>query len=100
MIKIGNIKHGDDGEYCARPSPLGNLFHIYGTMDRDYVCDMYEKWLNEKILEQDKDVLKELNRLHKIYKEKGELTLLCYCAPMRCHCESIKKVLEDGLFIL
>lgn len=99
MIKIGNIASGAEGEYCARPSVLGNPFHIHGDMTRKYVCDMYDSWLYKKIDEQDHDVLNELTRLDDIYIKTGELTLLCFCAPLRCHCETIKKVLEDGLFI-
>ena len=97
MIKIGNVKLGDEGEYCGRPSPLGNPFHMHGN--REYVCDMYDKYLYKKIEEGDEAILNELTRLDILHRNKGELTLLCFCAPLRCHCESIKKVLEDGLFI-
>lgn len=100
MIKIGNLKSGDEGEYCGRPSVLGNPFSIHGSITRDYVCDLYEKWLSKKIEEKDSDIIDELTRLYKLYEKEKELTLLCFCAPLRCHCETIKKVLEDGLFIL
>lgn len=101
MIYIGNIKHGAIGEYCGRPSPLGNPFAITRHQDRNKVCDLYKEWLYKKIEAKDEKVLVELSRLAYILKHDGEITLLCYCAPLRCHCDTIKEVLENemvGLF--
>ena len=95
MIKVGNIKSGDEGEYCGIPSPLGNPFAIHGSMTREYACDLYDKWLRKKISEEDKAIIAELTRLCEVHKQEGELTLLCFCAPLRCHCDTIKEVLEN-----
>jgi hypothetical protein len=94
MIKIGNKHRGDTGEYCARPSPLGNPYNISRALSRDRVCDLYEEWLDTQILASNEIVLDELERLYQIHQRTGELTLLCWCAPQRCHCESIKDILE------
>ena len=95
MIKIGNIRNGDEGEYCARPSPLGNPFVLHGNMDREYTIDLYEKWFLKEVKECNAEILQELKRLKKIHKEAGELTLLCFCAPLRCHCDIIKRYLDN-----
>jgi uncharacterized protein YeaO (DUF488 family) len=93
MIKIGNKYHKDIGEYVGRGSPLGNLFVMKDKTDRDRVCDEYEKWFDEH--KEDINIKKELDRLYNIYKDKGELTLVCYCSPKRCHAETIKRYLEE-----
>ena len=89
---------GEWGVWCARPSPLGNPYRMMENTPkyRDTVCRLYEIWLNEKISEQDKEVVKEFEKLDKIYQDTGELTLLCWCAPLRCHCETIRRHLEHG----
>jgi hypothetical protein len=92
LIKIGNKYHKDIGQYVGRGSPLGNPFPMKNKEDRDRVCDEYEKWFNNH--KEDIEVKKELDRLYDIYKDKGELTLLCFCTPKRCHAETIKKYLE------
>jgi hypothetical protein len=96
MIKIGNKKSGDEGHYCGRPSSLGNPFYM-GVFTRNQACDAYARWLPQRIEAQDPLIMTELNELLIEYKEKGELTLLCWCAPKRCHCETIKEVLEQWI---
>ena len=94
MIKIGNKCNGDTGEYCGRGSPLGNPFPITPFATRDDVCDLYEAWIQKEIKRENKKVCDELNRLFDLSLKK-DLTLICYCAPRRCHCETIKKLLEE-----
>lgn len=43
------------------------------------------------------EVESELKRLIDIYKRDGELTLVCYCAPKRCHALTIKNEIERRL---
>ena len=95
MVVVG--KKWDRGaEYVGRPSPLGNPFVMNGERTRDEVCDKYEAWLRSKIATKDPAVCAELNRLYKIAKQR-DLILGCYCAPKRCHAESIKKVIDAAL---
>lgn len=96
MIKIGNKKNGDIGEYVGRPSVLGNPFVINDVYNRKQVIEKYEEWLREKI-NVDNVVRNELKRLKEIYEIKGELILVCSCSPKSCHAEVIKKaILEWG----
>ena len=98
MIKIGNRKNGDWGVYCGRPSPLGNPYEMedQSIKERNRVCNLYTLWLHDKIAEEDPSVLRMFQNLDEAHKYSGELTLLCWCAPLRCHCETIKRYLEDG----
>lgn len=110
MIKIVN-KHwykGEDGSYewIARPSVLGNPFtHLkgkttaqYTVSSRDEACEKYEEWIKEE-LKKDGEVKKEFNRLVQKYKDTGKLVLMCYCAPYRCHGETLAKLIKESINI-
>jgi len=94
MIIIGNKKNGDVGEYVGRPSILGNPFEMESERERDAVIYKYEKWIREKI-KTDEKILAEITRLKKIYEENGNLTLVCWCSPKKCHAEIIKKIILE-----
>jgi len=76
--------------YVGRPSVLGNPFEMKGESDRDYVCDEYEEWFLFKRATGDNAVCDELERLRGLYEEHGHLILTCWCAPKRCHAETIR----------
>lgn len=67
-----------DAIYIGRGSPYGNPFVIGVHGDRDEVCDRYER-----------EVLPTL------YLEplRGK-DLVCFCAPQRCHGDSILAALR------
>jgi hypothetical protein len=125
MIKIGNKNKGDRGEYIGRGSALGNPFsHLgYGKAEvkvetrgesiaafGEYIFDLLGKRRsNHKAARQLLDLLSEseskaraeaakseLNRLYGLAK-RGDVSLLCYCAPEPCHGELIRKMLEKAL---
>jgi hypothetical protein len=91
-IKIGNKKYGAKGEYVGRPSVLGNPFPLRGEADRDHVCNLYEEWFRDAL--KTNPVQEEIQRLVDKYKRCGELTLVCYCAPKRCHAQTIANEIE------
>lgn len=94
MVKIG-LKYKDEGEYIGRPSPLGNPFYMKDESMRDIVCDKYEDWFADMVNKAEPKFMEELNRLVLLHKTNGMLTLLCYCAPKRCHGETIKRYIES-----
>jgi len=98
MIRIANKNHGQQGEYVGRGSPLGNPFKFkYDCgIERDKVIEKYRTWLYHKIETADPKILDEMLRLYEI-AENGNLVLLCFCVPKRCHAEVIKDVLEFWL---
>ena len=69
-----------DAVYIGRGSPYGNPFVIGKHGTRDEVCDRFER-----------EVLPTLN----VELLRGK-DLVCYCAPMRCHGDSIMKKLNNG----
>ncbi len=92
-IRVVNKRayHGD-GIYVGRPSILGNPFPMKSEKDRAEVIAKYRRWLWVE-LKKNGEVAAELSRLVKIYREKGELTLICWCAPKACHAEVIKSAI-------
>lgn len=93
-VLVVNKRRGERGEYCGRPSPLGNPYHARQEEDRDAVCDLYAQWFAKQIEQQNERVLRELRRLYRIGKDNGIVRLQCWCAPKRCHCNTIKAFLE------
>ena len=102
MISIGNIKtYRYDGTNLPikvdRSSLLGNPFPMRVETDRNRVCDLYQQHFNELISSQKNyRFMKELDRIYELSKTK-DIVLLCWCAPKRCHAETIKRYLEERL---
>ena len=93
MITIANKRDHPQGEYVGRPSVLGNPFKLTRESEREEVIDKYRQWLKERIRECDSDIIAELSRL-KAIADTGDLVLICWCSPKRCHAEVIKEMLE------
>ena len=72
--------------YCGRGSPLGNPYVIGRDGTRDEVCDKYDAWI---------DTQPQLRPL--IASLKGR-DLVCFCAPKRCHCETVRRRANPDLF--
>ena len=79
-----------------RSSILGNPFPMRDESERELVCNKYEKYFAEQF-RTNEQFKQELRRLFKIYKHFGKLELFCWCAPRRCHAETIKQFLERYL---
>jgi hypothetical protein len=77
-----------------RASILGNPYHMVDESQRDKVCNQYEEYFNENMKYPDTAFYNEIERLYGIMKEYGKLELYCWCAPKRCHAETIKAYLE------
>ena len=103
-IKICNLRteqpqHPHD-IIVDRTSVLGNPFIIGNkgssnkTNTRDSVCDEYVLWFHKQLMDGNKAVIKEMLWLGYIYAKFGKLRLFCWCAPDRCHAETIKTDLE------
>lgn len=63
-----------DAVYCGRPSKWGNPYPMTWR-SRNEVCDLFES-----------NILPTLD----VSELKGK-DLVCFCAPLRCHCDSILK---------
>ena len=80
-----------------RASILGNPYKMKNKNDdkeRDEVCDKYEQYFIEQIKKGNELFAKEFLRLIEIFKKYNKLELFCWCAPKRCHAETLKKYIE------
>jgi len=72
-------------------SKLANPYYMSSENKRDYVCDQYILWFNKNL-----DKLRpELTKLVQTYMTYGKLRLFCWCAPKRCHAETVKEWVEN-----
>jgi len=78
-----------------RRSCLGNPFRLGDESQRDYVCDKYTSYFYYQIELGNQKIITKLKELQRLYKKYGKLSLFCWCAPKRCHGETIKKYLLE-----
>jgi hypothetical protein len=83
--RVVNLRDGTCDVRIDRTSKWGNRFRIGPDGDRDEVCDKHEAWLLTQI-----DLLRALEELL-------GLDLGCWCAPQRCHGDTLVRFLEDGV---
>lgn len=104
MIYLISIKkyssYSGEGEYIGRynyyygleASPLKNPYSGQNNYDSKLnLISRFKKFLKD--LTEDSPQWKEIRRLQKLYQDKGELTLLCWCDPLPCHGEVIKSAI-------
>lgn len=98
MIEICNLRNCKvEFEYdirVDRTSVLGNPYFMRNENQRDEVCEKYQAYFDARVSLNDLSFMTELRRLYKIYRKYGKLRLFCWCAPKRCHAETIKAFLE------
>jgi hypothetical protein len=90
-IEVVNLAHckdwgRDDGDIIVdRRTPYGNKYRMMDDSDseRRRVCDQYSDWLGAR-LKKSPDFLLPLI---------GAKRLGCWCAPKRCHAESIARAI-------
>lgn len=97
-VKIVNLRWKKAPTFrCDRSSPVGNPFLMLdsSTEERDRVCDLYYDYF-QKNLNPDDSPYGFLEYLDQILQAASErdITLGCWCAPKRCHCETIKDYVE------
>lgn len=78
----------------ARPSVFANPFELYSEKDRNKVCDAYEEYMRARF-KLDDAFRKAVTKLAKRHAGGARLALQCWCAPKRCHADSLKKLIEE-----
>jgi hypothetical protein len=94
QIRVARKGQGLGGVYVGRPTPLGNPFRLLREENRDQVVARYAVWLEEELHRGNPAVTRALEELYRRLKRQGTLTLLCFCAPRRCHAEVIAEHLR------
>lgn len=78
--------------YVGRGSPLGNPYKIGEFGTRAEAIAKYSTWLDYQITI-DPVVEDELRRIEAL-DNAGDVALVCWCAPKRCHAEVIRDVIN------
>jgi hypothetical protein len=99
-ITVGNVRNGllpnhDIHLYCGRGNApagmvnarLGNPHHMNGESQRHIVCELYEA----DLVDDAHPHWKLITRIGERLAEGKSIALYCFCAPKRCHCDTIKK---------
>jgi hypothetical protein len=98
-VTVINMRWGNKPDFrCDRASPLGNPFKMrdQSEAERHRVCVLYDSYFHQNL---NPDVAPPgfLEALDEILTANCErdITLGCWCAPKRCHCETIKKYVDS-----
>lgn len=108
MINVVNkYKHipTDNDVYIGRGSILGNIFT--SIQDRktkaEFICkdvaESIEKHKDKLLTDIDNkhpEICGELNRIYKMSLH-GEVNLVCFCKPKKCHGDTIKEIIESKI---
>ena len=84
--------------YIGRGSSLGNPFVIDPEHSRERVCEMYEAHFDAKVRERNPEFMDALAYIYRL-AQQGDVYLECFCAPKRCHGDTIKKFLDAHMEI-
>lgn len=94
-INIVNIRKGGKAFRVDRKSALGNPYYMKNEAQRDEVCDRYQLMFRS-ILSDNSEARKQYNKLLEEARVR-DISLACWCAPKRCHAETIKAAIEADL---
>lgn len=102
-ITVDRWRKGKPGEYIGRTmprqglkgSPLGNPYRLDEGVDRSEPIELYRRRLLA-FLKYDTPERAEIERLTELARH-GDLVLLCWCAPLSCHGDVIKAIIEQRL---
>jgi Domain of unknown function (DUF4326) len=111
-ITVANLQNTKEGIRCDRISMLGNPFVLESELDRKRIVEMFRQYLygitmfdeepstmaaqlsdryamaisNTWKRPTHRQFIGELNRIQ-ILSLTQDCTLLCWCSPLRCHCD-------------
>lgn len=94
VIVVNHSFKGSNIAYCGRGTALGNPFIMRNESQRDKVCDQYKEYFYRKI-ETDKGMQAQLDEIWNMMHQPKPVHLQCFCAPRRCHCDTIKEYLDS-----
>lgn len=118
-ITVANLKDVKEGIRCDRVSMLGNPFHMETESSRLLVVKTFREYLSAIAIDEEepaivasrlsaiheipisntwkrpthRQFIGELNRVYKITLIE-DVTLLCWCAPLPCHCHVVENYIN------
>src|ERR1035437_1059885 len=108
MIRVVNKhthKPTPNDYYAGRGSVLGNIFTSkpleatkaqFQCSSREESVAKFEEYLKDKIVQKRVGICKALNDIYLLAK-KGDVNLVCFCAPKLCHLNVIKDIVNEKL---
>jgi hypothetical protein len=102
MIEICNLRNEKPVNpwdvRVDRDSVLGNPYFMKDETQRDKVCDDYAEYFRQKLIAFETGnavastvrFVNKLRSLVEIHQKYNKLRLFCWCAPKRCHAETIR----------
>lgn len=95
MNRVTVTNRNKNGIYIGRGSPYGNPFAMSSTRTRDQVCDDYETYFKDQV-QNNRSFKQALDSL--VNKaQTSNIELSCFCAPLRCHGDTIKRYIDKQL---
>lgn len=110
-VQIINLRTKEPYDFrCDRKSPIGNPYVMNDESERDKVCEEYEMLFDQTMndwsldpntvvpgtrsttVQQFRNYIDNIVGYHRIH---GHVTLACWCVPKKCHCETIKRWIEN-----
>lgn len=83
-------------EYGLNGSAYGNPFYMADESKRWYVCSKYNEYFFKELINNAK-LKAGLDRLQARHRAGEKIALVCFCAPRKCHADTIKSYLEYGM---
>jgi len=98
IIEIMNLRNEKPSKLydfrIDRSSPVGNKFLMINEGERNKVCNQYQADFFERITHNHNKKFNEyLKNMSDCLMYYGKLRLFCWCAPKRCHGETIRNYL-------
>lgn len=100
IVNVSRVKQNVEGftnVYIGRSNqyvnPLRNPFPMANESDRDRVCDEFEAYFHKHVIIPNDPIRNEVIRLYKMLKSGKKINLQCFCAPKRCHGNTIRAFL-------
>ena len=100
MVRVVNLQDYElkDNEVLIkvdRSTPVGNPFYMRNEGMRDEVCGKYEAYFYKKV----KEAGAFRDYVAHIYRTalKNDVALGCWCAPKRCHADTIAAFINQFL---
>lgn len=95
MVVVVNKYKVPNHVYCGRGSALGNPFPMKTEADRNKVCDQYEKYFYEEVFVKGNEAMLKQLKMIIAQARIGDVNLGCFCSPKRCHCDTIKRYVDE-----
>lgn len=88
VVRVGKTPSGYTSVYIGRPSMFGNPYAMRSESERDEVIAKHRVWLNE-MRKAENPHWTAVVKLAARVKAGEKLALECYCAPRKCHGDTI-----------